>query len=146
MKAFVYDVHIDKVGINCNSLSRPADSNDIVIVTLKKKAVYCSHALFEPGRPSFIRNFLEYWIKNNHLYSDIRVNMNKVSLTLQCFVTDEDVDTDTVITELLRCPSETLEAMWESSANDRLLGNESSLAEFKVSSNETPMIAENLFQ
>ena len=37
--------------------------------------------------------------------------MNKVSLALQCFVTDEDVDTDTVITELLRCPSEPLEAM-----------------------------------
>ena len=72
--------------------------------------------------------------------------MNKVSLTLQCFVTDEDVDTDTVITELLRCPSEPLEAMRESSANDRLLGNENSLAKFKVSSNETTMIAENLFQ
>ena len=34
--------------------------------------------------------------------------MNNVPLTLQGLETDKDVDTDTVITELLRCPSEPL--------------------------------------
>ena len=37
------------------------------------------------------------------------MNTNNVPLTLQCFKTDEDVDTVTVITELLHCPSEPLE-------------------------------------
>ena len=35
--------------------------------------------------------------------------MNNVPLTLQCFETDEDFDTNTRIRELLRCPSEPLE-------------------------------------
>ena len=69
------------------------------------------HALFEPFRPNFVRHFSEYLIKNYHLYSDIRVNIYKVPLTLQCFETDENVDTGRVITELLCCPSKPLEGI-----------------------------------
>ena len=46
--------------------------------------------------------------------------MNNVPLTIQYFQIDEDVGTDTVITELLRCPSESLEVILESSENDRM--------------------------
>ena len=64
--------------------------------------------------------------------------MNNVPLTIQYFQIDEDVGTDTVITKLLRCPSESLEVILESSENDRLLDkNGNSLTEFKVLSNET---------
>ena len=105
MNGCVCNVPIDKVDV----LPRPADSNGIAIVKLKRKAVYRSHVLFEAVRPNFERNVLEYIISNSQLYLDISVNMNNVPLTLQCFETDEDVDTDPVITELLRCPSETLE-------------------------------------
>ena len=70
---------------------------------------------------------------------------NNIPLTLQCFGTGEDVDTDTVIEELLRCPSEPLEVILESSENKRSLGaNEEPLIEFRVSSNQAIMIADNL--
>ena len=66
-------------------------------------------------------------------------------MNFKCFETGEDVDTDTVITELLRCPSEPLKVILESSGNKRLLEeNENPLAEFRVSLNEAVMIAENL--
>lgn len=108
MKGCICNVPIDKVDINCNFLLRPTDSNGIVIVKLKRKAVYRSYVLFETVRPSFLRNVLDYFISNNHLYSDIRVSMNNVPLTLQGLETGKDVDTDTVITELLCYPSEPL--------------------------------------
>ena len=67
----VCNMPIDKVDINCSSLPQPADSNGIVIVKLKMKAVYCSHVLFKPVRISFVKTFLEYLISNNYLNSDI---------------------------------------------------------------------------
>ena len=94
MKGCICNVPIDKVNINCNLLHQPADSNGEVIVKLKRKAVCHSHVLFLTVRPSFVNNFLEHLINNNHLYSDIRVNMNNLPLTLRCFETDEDVDAD----------------------------------------------------
>ena len=56
--------------------------------------------------------------------------MNNVPLTLQWFETDENVDTDTVITKLVRCLLK----------NDRLLEeNDNPLAEFQLFSKETIM-------
>ena len=40
------------------AVSRPGDSNDIVIVRLKRKAVYHIHGYFELVRSIFVRSFL----------------------------------------------------------------------------------------
>ena len=48
---------VNKVIINCTSLPRPADSNDIVIIKLKWKTAYLGHILFKPVLPSFVKDF-----------------------------------------------------------------------------------------
>ena len=55
MKGCVCNVSIDKAHINCNLLPRPADSNGIATVKLKRKTV--CNLLFEPVRSSFLRSF-----------------------------------------------------------------------------------------
>ena len=63
---------------NCKSLSRPADSNGLLLVKLKRKAEYRSHVLFEPVRPLFVESFLKFLKHHNHLYSDIQINMENL--------------------------------------------------------------------
>ena len=42
----------------CNTLPRPADSNGIIIVKLKRKLQYRGHVCFESVRPNFMQNLL----------------------------------------------------------------------------------------
>ena len=64
------------------SLPRPADSNDLLIVKLKRKVEYRSHVLFEPVRPVFVKRFLKYLKNHNYLYWDIEINMDNLALDL----------------------------------------------------------------
>ena len=48
---------VNKVIINCTSLPRPADRNDIVIIKLKWKTAYLGHILFKPVLSSFVKDF-----------------------------------------------------------------------------------------
>ena len=82
-----------KVSINCTSLLRPADSNDIVI-KLKWKAAYLGHILFKPVLASFVKDFLEYLTNNDHLKSDTDINANDVPMNLQYFETELDIYID----------------------------------------------------
>ena len=49
---------------------------------MKYKAEYRSHELFESARPVFVEQFLKYLENNNHLYSDIEINMDNLTLDL----------------------------------------------------------------
>ena len=51
----------------CNTLPRPAGSNDIIIVKLKRKLQYRGHVYFESLRTNFILKFLQYLKLNNPL-------------------------------------------------------------------------------
>ena len=42
---------------SCCLLPRPADSNGIIIVKLKRKLHYSGHVYFESARTNFILNF-----------------------------------------------------------------------------------------
>ena len=50
---------------------RPADSNSIVIVKLKRKLPYRGHVYLESVRPNFILRLLQYLDLNDLLYHDI---------------------------------------------------------------------------
>ena len=63
-----------------NMLPQPADSNGLVIVKLKRKLEYHDHVLFEPVRPVFLKSFLNYLRTNNHLYQDVVINTENISL------------------------------------------------------------------
>ena len=62
----------------CNTLPRPADSNDQVIVKLQRKLEYRGHAYFEPVRPRLILTILQFLKKNSPLYHDIDINLSNI--------------------------------------------------------------------
>ena len=58
---------------DCNTLLRPADSNGIIILKLKRKFQYSGQVYSESVRPNFILRFFKYLKLNNPLYNDIEV-------------------------------------------------------------------------
>ena len=73
LKGVLCNIPINVVDV-CNTLSRPADSNGIIIVKLKRKSHYRDHVYFESVRPNFISRFLQYLKLNNPLYHDIEID------------------------------------------------------------------------
>ena len=64
-KGAICKVLIDIVS-TCNSFPRPADSNGLVIVKLKRKLEYRGHVYFELLRSRFIFRILQFKKKKNH--------------------------------------------------------------------------------
>ena len=56
IKGTIYNVEED-AKTYCNTLPRPADSNGLVIVKLKRKIEYRGHVLFESVRPELV-----FWV------------------------------------------------------------------------------------
>ena len=67
VKGNICNIPITETESNCKSLPRPADSNAIIVVKLKRKNEFRGHALFEPVRPRIIESFLHYLKLNNLL-------------------------------------------------------------------------------
>ena len=53
---------------------RPADSNGLIIIKLKRELEYKGHAVFEAVRPDVVIKFLELLRSHNDLYLDIEIN------------------------------------------------------------------------
>ena len=77
LKGALCNVPIDVADI-CNTLPRPADSNGIVIVKLKRKLQYRGHVYFESVRPDIIFRLLQYLKLNNWLYYDIEIDVKNI--------------------------------------------------------------------
>ena len=67
VRGSICKIPISEIDNNCSSLPRSADSNGVIIVKLKRKAVYRGHVLFEPVRPRLTESLLQYLKKHNHL-------------------------------------------------------------------------------
>ena len=48
VKGSICNIPISEIASNCNSLTRPADSNGVIIVKLKRKTAYRGHVFSEP--------------------------------------------------------------------------------------------------
>ena len=75
VKGSICNIPISEIDNNCNSLPRPADSNGVIIVKLKRKTAYRVHALFGPVTPRLIESLLQYLKKHNHLYRNIEIDI-----------------------------------------------------------------------
>ena len=89
IKGSVCNVPIDNNDLS-SILPRPADSNGIVIVKLKRKLQYKGHVYFETVRPQFVYDFLCYLKTYNHLYSDVIINTGNISNNLLALGSDND--------------------------------------------------------
>ena len=47
VKGSICNIPISDIDSNCNSLSRPVDSNGVIIVKLKRKVEYCRERVIE---------------------------------------------------------------------------------------------------
>ena len=81
----ICNIPIDTTNVT-NMLPQAADSNGVVIIKLNRK-LYCimviechGHVLFEPVRPVFLKSILNYLKTNNHLYQDVVINTENISL------------------------------------------------------------------
>ena len=78
VKGSICNIPISEIDNNCNSLPRPADSNGVIIVKLKREATYRGHVLFEPVIPRLIESLLQYLKKHNHLYRNIEIDIENI--------------------------------------------------------------------
>ena len=78
LKGALCNIPIDVVDV-CNTLPRPADSNGIIKVKLKRKLQYRGHVYFESVRPNFILKFLQYLKLDYPLCNDIETDSDNIS-------------------------------------------------------------------
>ena len=60
IKGSICDIPVTEVNVNCNTLPRPADSNGLLIVKLKRKLEYKSHVILEAVRAALVVQFLKF--------------------------------------------------------------------------------------
>ena len=139
IKGSICNIPVSEVDVNCNMFPRPADSNGLIIVKLKRKLEYKGHVVFEAVRPEIVIQFLEFLRSYNNLYSDIEINPANIPvdiLGLQRFKTEED----TIYSKLLKCLDEPIEVQLESSLGEETLDDP--LSEFRTPSMETTFVSE----
>ena len=108
MKCSICNIPVAEVDVNCNALPRPADSNGLLIIKLKHKLEYKSHAIFEAVRPALVVQFLEFLKLHNHLYSDIEIDYNNIPVDmLGCH--NEKLEESEIYLQLLRSLDEPIE-------------------------------------
>ena len=88
----ICNIPIDTTNVT-NMLPRAADSNGLVIIKLKRKLEYHGHVLFEPVRPVFLKSILNYLKTNNHLYQDVVINTENISLDGSACTSYDNLDT-----------------------------------------------------
>ena len=63
-----------ETSIICKVLQRPADSNRLILVKLKRHLNYRGHVIFEPVRPTVVHEAIRFLKDHNQLYADVLVN------------------------------------------------------------------------
>ena len=164
IKGSLCNIPVNEVCDNCKSFPRPADSNGLLIVKLKRKAEYRSHVLFEPVRRLFKVKLkvlkLKFLKHHNHVYSDIRINMENCPLNVLDFNNNKlnnngassnkdsssnssdscSRGTDSIFSELLRCHDKPINVTLETAEEQDVLDDP--LPKFKAVSDETTVISE----
>ena len=80
LKGSICNVPID-IDVS-NILPRQPNSNNILIVKLKRKLQYRGRVSFEPVRPVFVLSLLSYLKENNPLYRDVVIETENIPLNL----------------------------------------------------------------
>ena len=93
IKGAICNVPVDAEDV-CNVLPRPACSNGLLVLKLKRKSMYHGHVYFEPIRPYIITELLNFLKMNNSLYTNVTIDLNHLSDDLLCF-NDEEAKLDT---------------------------------------------------
>ena len=132
IKGTICNVPIESADV-CNILPRPADSNGLIVIKLKRDLKYRGHVYFEPVRPNAIYGALHYLKTHNKFYEDIAIQEGLTSNEILNF---SDIQPDDSKNFQNGC----LERK-ELDEND-FLSKEDPLNSYRISSNETALISE----
>ena len=72
IKGAICNVPVDTDDV-CNVLPRPACSNGLLLLKLKRKLIYRGHVYFEPIRPDIVSELLNFLKENNFLYDNVTI-------------------------------------------------------------------------
>ena len=81
LKGSICNVPIDTNDVT-NVLLRGDDSNGIIMIKLKRKLSFRGHVYFEAVSPDLVNLELTYLKYNNHLYSDIVIDVSQIPSAL----------------------------------------------------------------
>ena len=101
-------------------LSKPPDSNGLIIVKLKRKLEFKGHVIFQAVRRDVVIQFFEFLRSHNDLYSHIEISPANIPvdiLGVQRFKIEED----TIYSKLLKYLDEHTEVQLESSLSEEKL-------------------------
>ena len=82
IKGSIYNIPVPEVDVNRNMLPRPAGSNGLIAVKLKRKLEYKGQVVFEAVRPDVVIQFLEFLRSHHYLYSDIEFNPANIPVVI----------------------------------------------------------------
>ena len=97
IKGIICNVLIETANI-CNILPRPANSNGLIVVKLKRDLKYRDYVYFKPGRPNVIYEALNYLKAHNTFYEDISISEGLSSKEIINFA---GIDKHQVVTECI---------------------------------------------
>ena len=130
IKGIICNIPIAAVNI-CNILPRPADSNGLIVVTLKRDLKYRGYVYFEPVHPNVIYQALNYLKTHNKFYEDISISEGVSSKKMINFSgTDEHQD----FAESIHKKNTSFETEYASV--------EDPLSKHRTGSNETALVSE----
>ena len=113
IKGSICHIPVSEVDVYCNVSPRPADSNALIIVKLKRKLEYKGHVVFEAVRSDVVIQFLEFLRSHNDLYSDTEINPAKIPLEILGLLHFKKEE-NTIYSKLLKCLDEPIEVQLES--------------------------------
>ena len=100
-----------KIGSTFKSLPRPADSNEIIVVKLKREVEYRRNVLFEADRPKIIKKFLNYLKANNNLYRDIETDMENLLIRYSNLQNGETEDNNKIYNYIMKNTTQPLDTI-----------------------------------
>ena len=115
----------------CSTLSRPADSNGLIVVKLQRDLKYRGYVYFEPVRSNVMYQVLNYLKTHNKFYEDISISedlSSKEMINFLCIDKHQDV-TESIHTKVI--------------SNETEYGSvEDPLSMHRARSNETALVSE----
>ena len=75
VKEIICNIPID-TEYACNILTRPIDSNGLIILKQKRDLEYCAHVYFEKAQTASVYTALRYLKTENKFYEEINISNN----------------------------------------------------------------------
>ena len=143
IKGSICNIPVETANI-CNILPRPAVSNGIIVVKLKRDVKNRGHVYFEPVRPTIIYQALTYLKLHNKFYKDISIVKGLSSEDMFKFsdIVEIQGETGSVTEKNISDGKEMIENVNYNRSETEFASVEDPLKMYRTASNETTLVSE----